>query len=252
VRTLEPVAPRTLQPGLPRDLEVICLKCLQKDPRGRYASAGELAEDLRNFLAGEPIRARPPTLMENLSRHLSRGRDAVRTQLVGNWLLGLAPVALLAHLGAYALFRDTPAFPVLVTLVSAAVQIGLQLTLVAAMQPAVRFLQPRPRRHFNCVWIAQTVAAPLTWLVVWLALPADRPGVLYLVYPLWSLEVGMAYLAFAADAGPCYVVGVCFFLVALALVFILPWTPLLAGFMFFTNMTGQGLFWRRCAAGGEQ
>jgi formylglycine-generating enzyme required for sulfatase activity/tRNA A-37 threonylcarbamoyl transferase component Bud32 len=55
----EPVLPSALQRGVPRDLETICLKCLQKDTRRRYASAWEVAEDLRRLRAGEPIRARP-------------------------------------------------------------------------------------------------------------------------------------------------------------------------------------------------
>jgi WD40 repeat protein/serine/threonine protein kinase len=64
VVTDDPVPPRQLQPRVPRDLETICLKCLQKEPKKRYASALALADDLRRFVERKPIQARPVSLWE--------------------------------------------------------------------------------------------------------------------------------------------------------------------------------------------
>jgi WD40 repeat protein len=64
VKTAPVVPPSRLQPGLPHDVETICLKCLRKEPARRYASALELAEDLRRYQAGEPVLARRTSLAE--------------------------------------------------------------------------------------------------------------------------------------------------------------------------------------------
>jgi serine/threonine protein kinase/tetratricopeptide (TPR) repeat protein len=72
VRTQEPVSPSRLQPKIPRDLITICLKCLEKDPRRRYASAEALADDLRRFLDAEPIHARPTAAWERTWKWVKR------------------------------------------------------------------------------------------------------------------------------------------------------------------------------------
>lgn len=71
-RTLDPVPLRRLRPGLPRDLETICLKCLEKDPSRRYASACSLADDIERFHDGKPIHARPVSSVGKLSKWVRR------------------------------------------------------------------------------------------------------------------------------------------------------------------------------------
>jgi Protein kinase domain len=85
----EPVPPRRLNASIPRDLETICLKSLEKEPGRRYPSASALGEDLRRYLAGEPIVARPVTRVER-AVNWARRRPAIA---------GLATAVVVAVLG---------------------------------------------------------------------------------------------------------------------------------------------------------
>jgi serine/threonine protein kinase/WD40 repeat protein len=97
VTTAEPARPRSLAPRLPRDLETICLKCLRKEPQRRYASAADLAEDLRRFLDGEVIRARPAAVPERVAKWVRR-RPAAAVALLVAILAALGlPAALVWH-----------------------------------------------------------------------------------------------------------------------------------------------------------
>jgi eukaryotic-like serine/threonine-protein kinase len=89
VRNVELLPPSRLQPGLPRDLSTICLKALAKSPGRRYASAGELADDLRRFLDGRPIMARPVSRAEKIWRWCRRNR-VVASLSVSTGLIVLA------------------------------------------------------------------------------------------------------------------------------------------------------------------
>lgn len=97
VVTEEPLPPRKLRPGVPRDLEAICLTCLEKNPQQRYASAEALAEDLQLFLLEQPTRARPLNPLERAFRWIRR-RPAVAGPLA---VAVVATIALLVGLALH-------------------------------------------------------------------------------------------------------------------------------------------------------
>lgn len=94
----DPVPPRRLNASVPPDLETICLKCLEKEPARRYASAAALGEDLRRYLGGEPILARPVSDWERAAKWTRR--NPVLSGAIGTAAAALVAVAVIAVLYA--------------------------------------------------------------------------------------------------------------------------------------------------------
>jgi eukaryotic-like serine/threonine-protein kinase len=90
----EPTLPRRLNPAIPRELETILLKAMNKEPESRYATAQELADDLRRYLDNKPIKAKPPTVWEHAVKWSRRHTAIVGAALA---ILAVAVLALLVN-----------------------------------------------------------------------------------------------------------------------------------------------------------
>jgi serine/threonine-protein kinase len=105
----EPVAPSKLRPDSPRELQAVCLKCLEKDPRRRYGSAQELGEDLDRYLAGKPLQAQGRRPLRGLIRLVRRHREV--SFLVAGAAVALAIVAVILLLPPRQLQPESPPPP---------------------------------------------------------------------------------------------------------------------------------------------
>jgi hypothetical protein len=243
VREHDPVPPSQLQPAVPPDLEVICLKCLYKSPVDRYASADELAADLQAFLDGEPIRARPSSTRDLIVRAIRHHNLDERVAASGTFLLLWIPVCLLAHLTAYAFFSASPRFPVIITAVSLLTVLCVPVATMAA-NPSFRAIPRAIQQRLRNVWGAHLVASLLAPLVVWLVAGPDQ---LLLVYSIWPLLAGLAFFAYADLLGLQHLGGVVAFTGSVLSALAPSWAPLILATFASVQMGSLGLLFRRAS-----
>jgi serine/threonine-protein kinase len=230
VRAQEPVPPRLLQPKVPRDLEVVCLKCLEKEPARRYSSAAELADDLEHFLQGEAIRARGSGVVEQLARLLMRSQGDAHFHAWGALLLALAPVPPLAQLPAFALaVAGRP-----VTAAALTGSLGTAAGIVVALWWAGWRLRPGsmapPERLLRSMLVGQLMA--LTLLAVVHFRGPGAPAGMLAVYPFWAVSTGLVFFIMGGWAwGGSYLIGLAFFALSLLMPLRPEWSPLAMGGM---------------------
>src|SRR5262249_21696463 len=101
----EPVPPTLLNPKVERDLETICVKCLEKDPHRRYESAEELANDLERYLGDEAITARSFNVIDRITRALDRTHHAAAFSTWSTMILIIAGIVLVGHALVFVLMQ---------------------------------------------------------------------------------------------------------------------------------------------------
>ena len=247
VRSHPPVPPQALQPKLPSDLETICLKCLEKNPVDRYPSAAALAEDLDRFLRGEPITARKWTLWDQAARLV---RDRQLDVSWGAWAtlaLCLAPFTFLAHVAVFVFFRDHAEYPMVALGVTFATVV-VNLSLIFFGKPAtLRGVAVAQRRQLTTTWLGNFVGLVLVALTIWRMQYPTRPEEWFVLYGLWPIVIGCAFISLGAYAGIFYFTGSLYFMASVIAPWIPFYMPLVVGTLEALNLTTLGLVLRRMA-----
>ncbi|MFO0909689.1 MAG: serine/threonine-protein kinase [Isosphaeraceae bacterium] len=202
----DPIPPRLLDPTIAPDLEMITLKCLQKRPELRYASAAEVAADLEAFLDGEPVRARSATLRAISSRLLGETHHAHVLENWGRLWMAHSVALIVFFLGTDVMRRGgiaTP-WPYLAVFTAGLGSWAALFWWLRRRGGPIRFVE----RQMAHIWAAGMAGINLTFLAEWwLGLP-----VLTLA-PLMAVEAGMLFLAKAGVlSGEFYVYAAAEFL----------------------------------------
>jgi serine/threonine protein kinase len=248
----EPVPPRLLNPKVEPDLETICLKCLEKDPRRRYASAEELADDLTRYLNSEPITARSSNMLDRLTRMLERSQHDIAFYTWSTMVLLIAAIVFVEHLAVFALTRtDQPRWAVMVAKASQFVLIGL----VFWRNRGSRLLPTSgPERELWTIWIGYLAAYAVNlfvsrWLA-WHGLIARGPAGPerwddLVLYPFSAMISGLAFFVMGSNYwGRCYAFGLAFWGLAALMPLHLEWAPLEFGLLWSVTLTAVGLHLR--------
>jgi eukaryotic-like serine/threonine-protein kinase len=237
-----PAPPRLLNQTVPRDLETICLKCLEKDPARRYGRAAELADDLERHLAGEAVHARSFHLIERVASVLESSGHDVHFEAYGEMLFWLAGVILGGEAAITAVYLGGNNFWIL-----NAVSFG-RLTLLGLVLwwfRRGREMLPttRTEKQLYSTWVGYVLGCVALGIVTVLSAPDPE---IPQVYPAYAIMAGVAFVALASTYhGTWYAFGAAFFAVALVMAIDLRWAMLEFGALWAVVLVLIGVRLRR-------
>jgi eukaryotic-like serine/threonine-protein kinase len=221
-----PKLPRQLNPNAPRELELICLKCLEKNPRDRYASAGDLADDFERYLNGDSLSITGPHLLDRVVRALERSHHDVEFMTWARMLFHFAWIVPAANLLVFVLQQAGWA--------SVAMLAVLRLAEFAAMGWVFWCYrndwfppQGKPARQLWALWLGY-VAGSIVLLLVEHRL--HEPFSQESLYPKLAVLGSLGFIMMGSSYwGYCYVIGGGFLLLALLMPLNLALAPVMFG-----------------------
>ncbi len=232
VRSEAPVSPRRDHPEVPVDLETICLKCLEKEPERRYASAEELAEDLHRFLEGEPIQARSPNLIDRLAWTLNRSRDLPIFPLSLHLLELLLPVPFLVLLLTFLLASGSPWYGWIALGVALGSIVSIMLVYLILSGEGVRIPLNATTRHLWSIRLGILLGLISMPILSFGLNPPGQPWDPLTVIPFWAILLGATFFGLGGLYwGRLYLYGLAFIVLALLMPLRLEWSPVALGTM---------------------
>jgi hypothetical protein len=245
-----PVPPQVLNPGVPRDLQTVCLKCLEKESRQRYPTARAVADDLGRWLNGEPIHAQSYNLLGRLAAALDRSHYDVQFAAWGSMLLGFGAVIGLGHLATTAVLIAKPSEQS-VPLVTA-IHLAMLATLLGLFwwkRPEGLMPRTAAERQLWCVLGGFVAACALMGLTDRLMASAGRPHEPLRMYPPFAVVSGLTFLVLGSSYwGTCFLFALGFWALALVLPAYLELGPAGFGLMWTAALLTIGLRLRRLGA----
>ena len=248
VRSEEPAPPRILNPRIDQDLQSICLKCLEKDPGSRYASAAALADDLKRYGSGEAISIRTYNVFFRITRTLEKRsptEDEFRS--CASALQIFAILILAGHLAAFAMM--TAGLPWVLVLLARACEFTLGGMVAWHYSRRRSVPTSGAERQLQSMWIGYLASYIVSALAIRLlvALEVITGGSAgppwwheLLIYPVGAVLSGLGFFVMGGFYwGRYYVLASAFFVLALLMPLHLEWAPLEFGALWAVSLTGD-------------